>query len=124
MTVIADRGLVGHVISVDDHTCKVQVIIDPASTVSCTISRNDQSIICTGTLDNNQVLRATYIPTDAELIQNDTIYTSGVGGIYSKGIVIGTIKEIVTTNNITDRYAIVEPMVDFSTIDTVLVIKN
>ena len=124
MTVIADRGLVGHVISVDDHTCKVQVIIDPASTVSCTISRNDQSIICKGTLDNNQVLRATYIPTDAELIQNDTIYTSGVGGIYSKGIVIGTIKEIVTTNNITDRYAIVEPMVDFSTIDTVLVIKN
>ena len=35
MTVIADEGLVGHVISVTDKTAKVQTIVDPASTVSC-----------------------------------------------------------------------------------------
>ena len=38
MTVIADKGLVGHVISVTDTTAKVQVIVDAASTVSCNIS--------------------------------------------------------------------------------------
>ena len=53
-----------------------------------------------------------------------TVQTSGVGGIYPKGILIGTIKEIITTRNVTDRYAIVEPAVDFSKIDTVLLIKN
>ena len=124
MTVIADKGLVGYVISVADKTCKVQVIIDSASTVSSTISTTSESIICKGTLENDQVLRASYIPTRAELIQGDNVYTSGIGGIYQKGIIIGTIKEIITTNNLTDRYAIVEPAVDFSKIDTVLVIKN
>ena len=91
MTVIADKGLVGHVISVTENTCKVQVIIDSASTVSCTISTTNESIICKGTLENDQVLRASYIPTGAELIQGDSVYTSGVGGIYPKGIIIGTV---------------------------------
>ena len=58
MTVIADKGLVGHVISVSEKTCKVQVIIDAASTVSCTISTTNESIICKGTLENDQILRA------------------------------------------------------------------
>lgn len=124
MTVIADKGLVGHVISVAKKTCKVQVIIDSASTVSCSISTTNESIICKGTLDNDQILRASYIPTGAELIQGDSVYTSGIGGIYPKGIIIGTVKEIITTSNITDRYAIVEPSVDFSKVDTVLIIKD
>ena len=124
MTVIADKGLVGHVISVSDNTCKVQVIIDSASTVSSSISTTQESNIWKGTLENDQILRATYIPTGAELIQGDSVYTSGIGGIYPKGIIIGTIKEIVTTSNITDRYAIVEPAVDFSKIDTVLIINE
>ena len=50
--------------------------------------------------------------------------TSGIGGIYPKGIHIGTIKEVINTNNITDRYATVETAVDFNKLDTVLVILN
>ena len=75
-------------------------------------------------MENNQILRASYIPTDAELIQGDNVYTSGVGGIYRKGILIGTIEEIITTSNVTDRYAVIKPAVDFSMVDTVLVINN
>lgn len=124
MTVIADKGLVGHVISVSKHTSKVQVIIDAASTVSCSISTTEQSIICKGTLDNDQTLRASFIPTNAELIQGDNVSTSGIGGIYRKGIHIGTIEEIVTTSNVIDRYAIVKPAVDFSTVNNVLLIAE
>ena len=124
MTVIADKGLVGHIISVTENTAKVQVIVDPASTVSCNISTTEESIICKGTLENNQILRASYIPAGAELIQGDNVYTSGLGGIYRKGILIGTIEEIITTSNITDRYATIKTAVDFSTVDTVLVINN
>lgn len=124
MTVIADKGLVGHVISVTKNTSKVQPIVDSASTVSATISTTEESIICKGTLENNQILRATYIPTGAELIIGDTIHTSGLGGIYPKGILIGTISDIVTTNNSTDKYATVNTAVDFSKVYTVLVIKK
>ena len=124
MTVIADQGLVGHVISTTDHTSKVQTIVDTATAVTSTISTTKDTIIVQGTLENKSELKATYIPTDASLIQGDSIETSGIGGIYPKGIHIGTIKEIFNTKNITDRYATVETSVDFSKLDTVLVILN
>ena len=47
-----------------------------------------------------------------------------MGGIYPKGIHIGTIQEVVETKNPIDRYAIIKTAVDFSTIQTVLVIVN
>ena len=65
-----------------------------------------------------------YIPTDADLVLEDSIETSGIGGIYPKGILIGKIKEIIEAKNITDRYAIVETSVDFSKLETVLVITK
>ena len=123
MTVIADQGLVGHVISVTDDTAKIQTIIDTASSVSCTMSNKD-TIVCKGTLENNTTLKAMYIPTEANVIQGDSIETSGLGGIYPKGIHVGTIQKVENTQNITDRYALVETAVDFNKLDTVLVIVN
>lgn len=124
MTVIADEGLVGHVVSVTDNTAKVRTIIDTSSSISCLMSTNKESIVCKGTLDSNTELKAMYISTDANLVQGDSIDTSGLGGIYPKGIHVGTIKKIVTTKNITDRYAIVETAVNFNKLNTVLVVKN
>ena len=124
MTVIADKGLVGHIIAVDYNSSKVELIIDPASSVSSTISTTKDAIICKGTLDSNTTLNATYIPTEATLVQGDSVETSGMGGIYPKGIYIGTIQEIVNTKNITDRYAIIKTAVDFATVQSVLVITN
>ena len=123
MTVISDKGLVGYIISTTNTTAKVQTIIDTATAVSATITTSRDSILVRGTLDANYTLKATYIPTDAKLLQGDIIETSGIGGIYPKGIKIGTIKEIINTKNITDRYAIIETAVDFSKLETVLVIK-
>lgn len=124
MTVISEKGLVGHVISVTDNTAKVQTIIDTASTVSATLSSSRDNIICKGTLEEKGMLKASYIPTTANLVIGDTIETSGMGGIYPKGIKIGTVKKIQNTKNIVDRVAIVEPAVDFDKVETVLVITK
>lgn len=124
MTVIGDEGLVGHIISVTNSTAKVQTIIDTASSISCSMSTTKDSIVCKGTLDDNSTLKAMYIPTDANIIQGDSIETSGLGGIYPKGIHIGTVKKVTNTQNLTDRYALVETAVNFDKLDTVLVITN
>lgn len=124
MAVIADQGLVGHVISTTQTTAKVQTIIDTASSVSSSISTSREAIIVTGTLDRTSTLKASYIPTDATILENDKIETSGLGGIYPKGITIGTITEIINTKNATDRYAYVKTAVDFKKLETVLVITN
>lgn len=123
MTVIADAGLVGHVISVSDDSAKVMPIIDSASSVSATISTTRDGIICRGMMDSKN-LKAMNIPTEVNLISGENVETSGMGGIYPKGILIGTIKEIVKTKNITDRYAVIKSAVDFETIETVLVITS
>lgn len=124
MTVISEEGLVGHIISVTEKTARVQTIIDTASAVSATISTSRDAILLRGQLDSDQTLKATYIPSDASLVQGDNVETSGMGGIYEKGIHIGTIKEIVNTKNITNRYAIIDTAVNFDKIETVLVIKK
>lgn len=124
MTVIADEGLVGHVISVTDTTAKVQTIVDTASVVTATISTSKDSILVRGTLEDRTSLKATYIPVDANVIQDDSVETSGIGGVYPKGIHIGKIKQVVKTQNITDRYALVETAVNFQKLETVAVITN
>ena len=124
MTVIGEEGLVGHVVSVTNNTAKVQTIVDTASSISCSMSTTKDSIVCKGTLNGQSELRAMYIPTDANIIQGDSIETSGLGGIYPKGIHVGTVKSVTNTQNITDRYALVETAVDFDKLDTVLVITN
>lgn len=124
MTVIADNGLVGHVISVTDNTAKVQTIVDTGTAVTSKISTTEDTIIVQGTLDSKSMLKASFIPTDAVVLQGDSVETSGIGGIYPKGIHIGTIKEVVNTNNPTERYATVETAVDFTKLNTVLVITN
>lgn len=124
MTVIGKDGLVGHVISVTSSTAKVQTIIDISSSTSALLSNSRDAIVCKGTLDEKYYLKATYIPIEINLIESDIIETSGIGGIYPKGIKIGKITEIVHAKNITNRYAIIEPLVDFEKLETVLVIKN
>ena len=73
---------------------------------------------------NSNTLKLMYIPTDADLVIGDTIETSGMGGIYPKGIVIGKISEIIDSKNITQRSANIETAVDFSKLETVLVITQ
>ena len=84
MTVISDKGLVGYIVKTSKNTSTVKVITDPASTVSCNISTTDESVICKGTLENDQTLRVTYIPLDVDLIVGDSVETSGVGQIYER----------------------------------------
>ena len=124
MTVIADEGLVGYVISVTSNTAKIQTIVDSASATSCLTSTTRDSMVCKGTLENSSILKATYIATGANIIQGDSVETSGLGGIYLKGIHVGKIKKVIEGTNKTDSYALIDAAVDFEKLETVLVITN
>ena len=122
MPVVSAEGVVGHVISVTETTAKVQPIIDSSSSISAIMSISRDNLIVKGELGDETKLKATYISADADLVLNDDVETSGLGGIYPKGLKIGKLVEIVEAQNITEKYAIIEPAVDFSKLETVLVI--
>lgn len=123
MTVISAEGLVGHVISAAENTAKVQTLVDSSNVVSATLENSKDVVIARGTLNGNE-LKTTYISTDTVLIEGEKLYTSGMGGIYPKGIYIGTIKKINESKNITNRSFITQAAVDFENLETVLVISN
>ena len=98
MTVIGDEGLVGYIISVTENTAKAQTIVDTASSVSCLMSTTRDPIVCKGTLEDKSTLKAMYIPTEASVIQGDTIQTSGLGGLYPKGLQNNRLKKSYRQN--------------------------
>lgn len=122
MAVVCSEGVVGYVISSTETTSKIQPIIDPSSSTSSIMSISRDNMIVKGELGDEGSLKGTYISADANLVIGDEVETSGLGGIYPKGLKIGTLTQIIETSNITERYAIIEPSVDFSKIETVLVI--
>ena len=124
MPVISNNGLVGHVISVTKTTAKVQTLLDTASAISGVVGSSRDAVILKGNLQDSKLLKASYIQTTATILEGDKVETSGLGGIYPKGITIGTVKQVVNTKNLTNRYALIEPAVDINKIETVLVITN
>lgn len=122
MPVVCAEGVVGYVISATETTAKVQPIIDVSSSTSAIMSISRDNIIVKGQIGEETKLKATYISSDADLILNDDVETSGLGGIYPKGLKIGKLVQIIEETNITEKYAIIEPAVDFSKLETVLVI--
>lgn len=122
MPVVSAEGVVGHVISVTETTAKVLPIIDASSNISAIMNISRDNIIVKGNLGSNNALKGTYINADADLILNDDVETSGLGGIYPKGLKIGKLTEIIEAPNITEKYVIIKPAVDFAKLETVLVI--
>lgn len=124
MTVIADQGLVGNIISVTSNTAKVQTIVDSASSTSSLASSTRDTMVCKGTIDGTSKLKATYISIDSNVIEGDSVESSGMGGIYPKGIHIGKITKIIEGKNKIDKTIEIQTAVDFEKLETVLVITN
>ena len=122
MTVIANEGLVGYIVSTTATTAKIQTIVDSASSTSCLASTTREVMTCKGTIESESTLKATNLKIGSNVIQGDSVETSGMGGIYTKGIHVGRIKKVETGTNRIDSYAVIETAVDFNKLETVLVI--
>lgn len=124
--VITSKGLVGHIYDVGINRAKVISIIDSNSSVSGLMVRTRDIAVVKGdlALQKEGLCKMSYISKDADVIKEDLIETSGLGGIYPKGLLIGKIKEIKQEPHEISKYAIVEPAVDFKRLEQVFVIKN
>lgn len=124
MAVMGENGLVGHVISATKNTAKVMPITDINSSVTGELESSKKNVIIRGNIESNKNLKVDIIQNDTEFFIGDIVETSGLGGIYPKGIKVGTIKEVIETENVTEKYAILEANTDFENLEYVLVIKK
>ena len=124
--IVTSNGLVGRVMQTDVFSSKVIAIIDEDSSISARLSRTSDLVIVKGDrkLKEQGLCIMNYIPADADISAGDRVETSGVGGIYPKGILIGKVKEVRQRTNELDRYAIIEPVVDFKRLEEVFILKD
>lgn len=126
MPVITSKGLVGKVYSSQPFSSKIISIIEDGSSVSAVVSKSRDLVVVKGDLKLGKegLCKLVYIPNDLDLAQGDIIETSGIGGIYPKGIIIGTVKEVRTGESDLDRYAIIQPASDLKRLSQVVVLKK
>ena len=98
--------------------------MDAGNSVSSRVSRTRDEVICKGSISSSekQELKVMNIPMGTTLIEGDKLETSGVGGIYPKGISIGTITEVINKTNPIENEAIIKTEVDFGKLETVGII--
>ncbi len=126
-TVIAGQGLVGRIMEVGGSWAKVLTIIDADSSVGAMISRTQDFAIVDGDLALADSGKCTlkYVTQDTSLVVvGDEVVTSGLGGVYPGGILIGTVSEINSDSLGYSQYAEVDTAVDFERIREVMVIRN
>lgn len=126
MPVITSKGLVGKISAAQPFSSKIISIIEDGSAASAIVSKTGDLVVVKGDLKLSKegLCKIEYIPVDLDLSQGDVIETSGMGGIYPKGIIIGTVKEVRQGESDLDKYAIVEPAVDLKRLSQVVILKS
>ena len=118
-SVILKEGLVGRIESVTTNQSVLQIITDFRSRVPALIQRNRVRGLIFGTQKGLQMRQ---INRRVKLELGDRIITSGLGGLYPKGILIGTISNFENRPYELFQHANIEPTVDFSSMEEVFVI--
>ncbi len=124
MAVVTEKGLVGHVTEAGVNSSKVQLIMDPRSSVGTLVQRPQSRVtgIVEGDMGNPTMPRMVNIPKNADVVEGDVIVTSGFGGVYPKGIIVGTVSSLGNDPGGLLKYGVIEPSVNFQKLEDVAVI--
>ena len=128
MIVINSKGLIGRIVSTTNFTSSVKLITtnDTNNKLSVLVTNSDYSLY--GLLYNYNieegVLEVEGISNTEIVNINDLVYTSGMGGIFPSGILIGTVSAIDTDAYGLSKIIKVKPAVDFSSLNYVTVLKR
>lgn len=121
--VIGPDGLIGRIVDVRGGSSVVQVLTDPASTVGAHVVRTRTPGIIEG--EPRGTIRFKYMARDGAGMQvGDMVVTSGLGGLFPRGIPIGRIRSIDDRGSALFHYAQIAPAVDFARIDEVLLLTG
>jgi rod shape-determining protein MreC len=120
--VVAPDGLVGHVFLAGRQASRVLLVTDHNSGVDAIVQRTRARGIVEGRIGGGCGLK--FVKRTESLDPGDLVITSGVDGIFPKGLPIGRISTIDKRGPGLFQYAFVEPTVDFDVLEEVLVVQR
>ncbi len=128
MAVMTARGLIGKIILVTPFTSEVELLYTQNANyrVSAIIQNEKEDIygLIEGYDEERNELVLKRIDTSLEIKKGEQVVTSGKGGIFPKGILIGEVTEVTTEDFGLTKMAYIKPSADFSMLEDVVIAKR
>lgn len=122
LPVVMPQGIAGQVIEVANHYSKVMLIVDRNSAVDALVQRTRARGVVKGESTNQ--LRLAYVLRKKDVQVGDIVVSSGLDGIYPKGLRIGMVSEVIEHEADIFHEVFITPFVDFEKLEEVLVVLD
>ena len=125
--VISPTGVVGRVFAVGPHAARVQVLLDRDGAAGVLVERSRVPGVVSGQVSGQAAgaedLVLKYVPERSDVLVGDVVVTSGIDGIYPKGLVVGRVRFVGKGSGLF-RDIRVEPSARFDRLEEVLVVRQ
>jgi len=122
MAVLSNQGVVGKIIAVSPHAARVLLIDDHNSALDGFDQRSRARGIVAGLVDDGLILK--YTDRSEDIRAGDTIVTSGLDGIFPRGLLVGTIKYVHREGPGLFLNVSIAPAVEFRGLEQVLIVTQ
>ena len=115
------EGIVGRVVEVGNNLSKVASVVDENSKIAFKIIRNQEGGVLEG---QDGKLTGFLFDAEADVKEGDELFTSGLGGVFSKDLYIGKVTKVIKKDEELMKTIEVEPAINFKKLYRVFVISN
>jgi rod shape-determining protein MreC len=120
LPVVTDRGVVGHIIQASSNVSKALLISDTRSAVDSLFQDSRVSGVVVGAGEG--ICKMKFVPIGASMKVGDPVLSSGLGGIYPKGLMVGTVVRQIKSNEGLFQEVTIKPSADLNRLEEVLVL--
>jgi rod shape-determining protein MreC len=128
MPVIAYNGdlkaVVGKVIDVRGSTCRIQPVISSSMRMGVMMQESHYPGLSVGYSSNSVFCRVDYISRSAQIKEGDMVVTSGQGGVFPAGLLVGNVLKILNSKSGSFQQILVKPVIDYDQVEQVYIIKK
>ena len=125
--VVTEYGvLVGTVAELGSNWAIVDTVVDIGTSIGVLVGAEETSAMLLGdyTLMSSQYMKISFVAESGQVITGDIVVTSGAGGAYPQGLILGTVSSVHTEAAGQIEYAVVEPFTDLNALNQIFVIKD
>lgn len=122
MPVVTHRGVVGRIVSAGWSSSKTLLITDVRSAVDGIAQETRDSLVAVGS--NSPTLEVKYLSFNSKAKNGDIVISSGLGGIFPKGLLIGALENITPVSGSLFLSAQLRPAEDFGRLEEALILKQ
>jgi rod shape-determining protein MreC len=122
MPAVTVEGIVGQVMNTSPNHSKVLLATDPSSAIDVLIQPSRVQGIIKGKGRDSFDLQ--YVLRNTDVQKGDQVITSGLGGVFPKGLAVGTVSQVVKNRRGMFQNIEIEPAVDFSRLEYLLIMMQ